>query len=463
MASTSESAGNTKKDTGSYTDGSIRRHVIKLSGVMVIGFFAMTLGNLVEIFYVGQVGKFELAAYAFVFPVAMSLNALTRGIGIGGATLIAQRIGRGITPAATLAASHCFLLTMIFTLSLAILGQFASTGLFMLLGARDEVLSLVVSYASIWFIGFPLMGIAMVSNGVIRAFGDASFPGYITVIGPLVQVLLGPLLILGWFGMTPLGLDGAAWTFVFSTSCQVLLAAWWFLGKHHRLAASIAGFIKTSRTILKVGVPAAATNCLQPLSMVIVIWLLADFGTTVVAAFGVAARIEAVAGMVVVGISAAVVPLVGQNWGARKFPRVHETLRNCYLASHIWGILAAAIMASFAPFFVNLVSDDPSLVSAAVLYLYIIPLSIGFMGMVIIATSAFNAIRIPGPALILSASRLMLVFVPLAMLLGTLVGYQGVYIAIALSHVLVGLISWIWCDRRLHTEESKLTASEGSL
>ena len=459
MTPSSPSADNTSQDTGAYVDGSIRRHVIKVSGVMIIGFFAMTLGNLVEVLYVAQVGKFELAALAFVFPVAMSLNAMTRGIGIGGAALIAQRIGRGLLPGATLAASHCFLLALMFTFSLALGGQFASTGLFMLLGAEEEVLRLAVSYTNIWFIGFPLMGLAMVSNGVIRAFGDASFPGYITVIGPLVQVLLGPLLILGWFGMTPMGLDGAAWTFVFSTGSQVLLAGWWFLVKHNRLTASTSGFVKTSRTILKVGVPAGVTNCLHPLSMVLVTWLLADFGTSVVAAFGVAVRIEAVVGMVVVAISAAVVPLVGQNWGARKFSRVHETLRNCYLSCHIWGILAAIIMASFAPFFVSLVNDDPKLVSAAVLYLYIIPLSIGFMGMVIVSTSAFNAVRVPGPALALSISRLLVVFLPLAILLSRVMGYPGVFVAIALSHVFIGVMGWLWCDRRLRREELKLSTA----
>ena len=456
MTPTPTSANNRSPDTGAYIDGSIRRHVIKVSGVMIIGFFGMTLGNLVEVVYVAQVGKFELAALAFVFPVSMSLNAMTRGIGIGGAALIAQRIGRGMLPKATLAASHCFLLTLMFTLCLAFMGQFASPGLFMLLGAEEEVLRLVVSYTNIWFIGFPLMGLAMVSNGVIRAFGDASFPGYITVIGPLVQVLLGPLLILGWFGMPPLGLDGAAWTFVCSTASQVLLAGWWFLVKHNRLVASTSGFVKTSSTILKVGLPAGATNCLHPLSMVLVTWLLADFGTSVVAAFGVAVRIEAVVGMGVVAISAAVVPLVGQNWGARKFSRVHETLRNCYLSCHIWGILAALIMAIFAPFFVSLVNDDPKLVSAAVLYLYIIPLSIGFMGMVIVSTSAFNAVRVPGPALVLSVSRLLVVFLPLAILLSRVMGYPGVFVAIALSHVFIGVMGWHWCDRRLRREALKL-------
>ena len=99
----------------------------------------------------------------------------------------------------------------------------------------------------------------------------------------------------------------------------------------------LASFNKSAVGILQVGIPAAASNMIQPLSMGVVTWLLAGFGTTVVAAFGVASRIESVVGMVVIGISTSVVPLVGQNWGARKFERVHEALNTCYAACLIWG------------------------------------------------------------------------------------------------------------------------------
>jgi len=78
-----------------FTQGSIKRHVMKLSSVMIVGFLAMTLGSLVEVFYLGMVGKLELAAIAFSFPLVMALNGITRGLGVGAASLIARSMGEG--------------------------------------------------------------------------------------------------------------------------------------------------------------------------------------------------------------------------------------------------------------------------------------------------------------------------------------------------------------------------------
>ena len=88
------SANNTVIQKSRYTEGSIGLHVLQLSSVMIFGFLAMTLGSLIELYYIGQIGTSALAAVAFMFPLTMALNAFTRGIGIGASTLIAQAMGQ---------------------------------------------------------------------------------------------------------------------------------------------------------------------------------------------------------------------------------------------------------------------------------------------------------------------------------------------------------------------------------
>ncbi|MDB3988754.1 MATE family efflux transporter [Pseudomonadales bacterium] len=444
-----------------YTEGAIRDHVAKLSSVMILGFLAMTVGQLIEIFYIGKVGKAELAAVTFMFPISMSLNALTRGIGIGAATLIAQSMGAGDREQTAMTVTHCYILVLIFTIAVALVGQFGASYLFILLGASDQVLVLATHYAKIWLIGFPMMGLAMVSNGLIRSFGNPTFPGFIMTIAPVVQVIVGPFLIFGWAGLPMLGLEGAAWAFVLGAIAQVLLAAYWYFLRERLFRLSngrfLASFNKSAVGILQVGIPAAASNMIQPLSMGVVTWLLAGFGTTVVAAFGVASRIESVVGMVVIGISTSVVPLVGQNWGARKFERVHEALNTCYAACLIWGLLAATIMWFGAGYFVNFVNDDPGLVDVAVTFLHIIPFSIGFMGLIVVSTHAFNALRRPMPALFLSVARLLIVYIPLALLGSHFFGYIGVFAATAITNVLVGIVAVVWNRRTLSREQQLLS------
>ena len=404
----------------------------------------MTFGQLVEIFYIGKVGKNELAAITYGFPIVMSLNAMTRGIGIGGAALIAQSMGTGSYEKAAVTASHCYFLVLIFTVLVSLVGQWIAPFIFITLGASDPVLDLAETYLRIWLIGFPMMGLALISNGLIRSFGNAIYPGYIMTTGPIVQVCLGPFLIFGLFGFPRMGLAGAAWVFVASACLQMLVAAYWFLFKERLLRLTLKRLAQSCYNILHVGIPAAGTNLIQPLSAAVVTWLLSGFGVAVVAGFGVASRIESVVGMVVIGIATSVVPLVGQNWGARRFERVNEALRICYIACLSWGLIAAVIMWLGADFFVRLITDDANLSDTAVTFLHIVPISIGFMGLITVATHAFNALRKPAPALILSVARLLVIYIPMALLASHYFGYVGIFAATAITNILVGIIAVVW-------------------
>ncbi|MEC8601426.1 MAG: MATE family efflux transporter, partial [Pseudomonadota bacterium] len=237
---------------------------------------------------------------------------------------------------------------------------------------------------------------------------------------------------------------GAAWAFVIGAMTQLALAAYWYFIKARMIPTSLKHLSSSVRQILHVGVPAAATNLLQPITLAISTFLVASYGTEVVAGFGVAGRIESVVGMVAIGISTSVVPVVGQNWGAALYDRAMLAIKTCYWACLIWGVTAAVLMWFGAPFFVALITNDELAATVAVEYLLIVPLSIGFMGMLTVANHGFNAIRRPGPALALSVARLVLIYLPLALIASYYFAYLGIFAAIALANVIAGLAAAIW-------------------
>ena len=243
-----------------FTEGDMSRHVLRLSGFMIMGFLAMTLAQLVEAFYLGMVGRDELAAIAFAFPLVMGFNALTRGIGVGTGAVLARAIGEGNREKAARFTSHGLLLVLIFTISCSVLLVWWGEGVFRLLGAEGHVLELAALYMLIWVIGFPGFGLSMVGSGLMRSIGDPAFPGYVMAAGSVIQVLVAPPLIFGWFDMTALGIEGAAWSFVIARSCSFGMTAWWFLVKERMLRFTLAGIGESSRAILHVGVPAAASS-----------------------------------------------------------------------------------------------------------------------------------------------------------------------------------------------------------
>lgn len=429
---------------GGFTDGDMSGHVLRLSGFMVMGFLAMTLAQLVEAAYLGMVGSDELAAIAFTFPIVMIFNAATRGIGVGTGAVLARTIGQGERETAARLTTHGLLLTLLFTLACAGLLFWQAQPLFTLLGAHGRVLELSVAYIRIWCLGVPAFGLSMIGSGLMRSIGDPAFPGYVMTAGSVIQVVVGPIFIFGLLGFPALGIEGAAWAFVVARSSSFCMTLWWFVWRERMLRMNLNGFFESARAIAHVGIPAGASNMIQPLSAAIITRLLAGFGVSVVAGYGVAARIDAVVTMVVVGISASAAPLVGQNWGAARYDRVDEALRLGYRYCMIWGVIAAVIMWLFGEFFASLISDDNEIVGTAAWYLYIVPISLGFMGMINVANASFNALSRPVPPLVLSVLRLFGVYVPAAIVASMWFGYVGIFVVTALVNVLFGLAGWQW-------------------
>ena len=448
--------GGSKPANGSFTEGDLSRHLIRLSGYMILGFLAMTLAQFVEIAYLGRVGTEAIAAVTFAFPVLMAIGAATRGIGVGIGAVLARAIGAGDRERAAFLTTHGLLLVLVFNIACAVLLVAFGRPLFHLLGARDEVLDLVVAYIRISSIGYPLFGLAMVGTGLMRSIGDPVYPGVVITSGSVLQVLIGPVLILGWLGFPALGVEGAAWSFVIARSSSFLIGVYWFCFKERMIRASFFRFAASARDILHVGLPAMASNIIEPLASAVVTRLLAPFGAAVVAGFGIGARIESVVFMVVIGIASNAAPLVGQNWGARRFDRVDQALRLCYRYCLVWGVAAAVIMWTGGELFVSLITDEPVVVATATSYLYIIPVTIGFAGMFNVANGAFNALSKPLPPLILSLLRLMVFYIPLALVARHWLGHVGIFAAAAFTNVVLGLWARQWNDRTVARQRQLL-------
>ena len=199
-----------------------------------------------------------------------------------------------------------------------------------------------------------------------------------------------------------------------------------------------------------------ASNLIEPLASALITRLMAGFGTAAVAGFGVAARIEAVVFMVVIGISSSTAPLVGQNWGAKRFDRVDLALKLCYRYCLAWGAIAASVMWLGGGWFVSLINDEPDVVATATMYLAIIPISIGFAGMANVANGAFNALSKPFPPLILSILRIGAFYIPLALLASHYFGYTGIFAAVALTNIVLGLWGRAWNRRVVVRERQRI-------
>ena len=426
-----------------FTEGPVGWHLLRLGSFMTLGSLSMNVVRLAEAAYLGIVGTEALAAMGFAFPITIFLFAFAGGIGTGASSVIARAYGAGDRRVAARLVAHAQLLVLLVGIAIGGAGAMLGEDALRLLGARGDVLAMATEYLRVYMVGFPLFMLSMVGSTLLRATGSAASPGIVMTTGSALQIALGPVLIFGWFGVPALGIAGAAWAYVASRVFSVALYAV-ILIRVRMVSWSLAGLWPSWASILHVGGPATASSLIQPISMLVATRLLAGHGHEVVAGYTVAARVETMVHMVLWSASSSIAPFVGQNWGAGNFQRVRQALRLCNLFCLAWGVVTFAVLALVGEYAVRQIDPNPTVVAVAALFFLLIPLSIGFMGVMQVATACFNALGRPLPPLVISLMRTFVLYIPLLLLGDHLWGYAGVFVAMAATNVLLGAFAWYW-------------------
>lgn len=426
-----------------FTDGSVGRHLLRLGSYMALGSVAMNASMFAEAIYLGVLGTQALAAMGVAFPVTITLFAFAGGIGTGASSVTARTMGAGDREGAARLITHSQILALAVGIVLGALGIWLARDIVTLIGATGDLRELTVDYLTVYLLGFPAFMLSIVGSTLLRATGNAKSPGIIMAAGSVLQILLGPPLIFGWFGIPALGIAGAAWAYVISRTLGMGLYVV-LLVRARMLRWTMEGAFDSWRRIMHVGGPAVASGLVMPAGMLVITRMLIGHGEAVVAGYQVASRVETLAHMILWSASSSVEPFVGQNWGAKLYDRAKAALSMTHRFSIAWGVVTFIVMVSVGKTIVAMIDDNPIVVEVSVAFFYIIPLSIGFMGMTQVASSCFNALGKPTPSLVISILRALVIGVPLAVLGNYWWGYVGIFIATAITNVVVGILAWRW-------------------
>jgi putative MATE family efflux protein len=417
---------------------------------MLWGIFASIAFSATDTYFVSRLGSRALAAISFTFPVVLMFLNMAIGLGAGASSVLARSIGAGKHEEARRLASAAVLLSLLISLAFAAIGIATINPLFRLLGAEAELMPLIEDYMAIWYLGLPLLVVPLVAMAAARATGESRLPGLLLIGSALVNLLLDPLLIFGLLGMPRLEVAGAALATVIARSGLFAGAIWMLHRRCGLLEFTWPGWRTLGRLwsrVLSVGLPAAGTNMIIPLTGGVVVALVARFGVDAVAGFGAASRIEAVTLVVFYALSSVIGPLVGQNLGAGKPERVTQVVRQSVFFCFGFGVVAALILAVLAEPLAGLFSDKAAVVRSAVLYLWIVPMSYGGAGAVMVCNAAFNGLGTPRRGVIVSVTRMLLIYLPLALLGSQVIGLEGIFVAAAVANLLAGVFGYLWLAR----------------
>jgi Na+-driven multidrug efflux pump len=444
--------------------GDPARLVVTKAVPMLAGILGMVVFNLVDTFFVGILGTEELAAMGFTFPVVMVVGSIAMGLGAGASSVISRAIGgadsaevRFLTTAALILAVT--IVTAIITVGFPLLSPALHTprctgpyplprhrlyahlaGRRSLRGDSDGREQRDPERPGTWRL--PQQSCSRrrepTQSSTLFSF-SASVPFLPLASGePPWQRSSGRMLTLG-LSMTVL-------------HRRYRMLDWGFV-ELRRCAAPLSRLIDAWLRLIRIGLPAAATNLVLPVSLGIVTRMVSAYGTAAVAGFAVAGRIEIFALAYLQALAAVATPFFGQHAAARLTPdvlihRLRRAIGGAAAASALWALLVFLLVLAAGRMIAGVFATDPAVVDVTADYLTIVAGSYAFQGMMLFVSAAFNGLNQPLRSAVTSLTRMVIFYIPLALLLRALWGINGVFAAAALANVGTGTLAVWWLLRR---------------
>lgn len=435
------------------TTGPVGRHLVNMTLPMLLGITTMMAQSFIDAWFLGRVGDRALAAYSFGFPILMIVTSVAIGLGAGTSSVVARAIGSEDHRRAKRLLTDSLILSFLITAAVSVVGVLTIKPLFQLLGAPADMIPMIRSFMIILYSGVPFIVVGMVGMSGMRATGDTRLPSKLMIAGAVLNVILDPVLIFGIGPVPAMGLNGAAMAALLARGAIFAGSLYLLLHRLHMVSFRKPEFHELTRSwadILHVGLPAAGTNAIVPIGLAVITAMIARYGPEAVAGFGVASRIESLVLVIYYALSSIIGPFVGQNLSAGREERIQLSLRLCAGFCIASGLVIALVLALLSDFLPALFSSNDAVVTVTRTFLLIAPIGYGTYGIVMVVNAAFNGLGNPMPGVIISVTRIVVLYVPLATIGMRLYGIVGIFAAYAVANILSGIIGYYWAKTNAH-------------
>ncbi len=399
--------------------------VLKLGIPLIVGMFIMVLYNLVDTYFIGLMhDDFRLAAVNLAYPVMMVTVAVSNMVGAGAASLIARSLGKGDKELAEHTVTAGIVLTVINAFILTVIGTIYIDKIVTGLGARSNTFGFTKEYVGILILGTVFTMGNYTLGQLLRSEGSVKFSIIGMIAGTVINIILDPVFIF----RLGLGIKGAALATVLGNIGGTLLSIGLYLSGKTLLRPSVR-YIKPTAEILKeifwVGVPASLETLLTSVAYIVVNNLAVAYGELTVAAMGVAQKIMSVGNYIYQGFASGVQPLMGYNFGARKYSRMRSCFKAGLISVTTMELVVMLIYYIYAPKLIDIFTDTPEVIDLGAHVLRTIMFILPFVSAVSMTRMSFQAMGKPIYAFVITLVRQLVLYVPLLIILNNIFGFQG--------------------------------------
>lgn len=426
------------------TKGSLINHLTKLALPSIGGMLAFTLFNITDTYFVGKLGTESLAAMGFTFPVVMIAGAISSGISNGSASVLARAAGEKNINKMRRTATDGILLSLLLVVLFSSIGLLTMDSLFSFLGAKNDTLPLIKSYMSIWYSCVLVVLMPPTCDSAMRAVGDTVRPFKVMLTCALLNIILDPIMIFGLLGFPAMGIRGAAIATIISRFFGMLLTLYYTHFHHKLITFNIPSFkdvFHSWKTILHIGVPSAGVSLLPQIIRMSLTSLAAYTGGTIaVAAIAAGSRIEGFTLTIAMAIGISIIPIIGQNFGAKKYSRVNQFRQILNKASLFIGLGMFITMIFVATPIIKLFTSDIAVINLTKDYLLLLTFSSIGLNLYNFTSQELNGIGLSKKAFKMNALGTLFIILPL-LFIGSRFSFVYMIMGLSLGQLLLGIIS----------------------
>ena len=423
------------------TETKIPKLITMLAIPTVISMLVTALYNFADTAFVASLNNDSItAAVNVVFPLMTIIQAVGFMIGMGAGSIIARLLGKHLDNEASKTASSALFLTLSFGFIILIFGLIFVNPLMKLLNASATVLPHARSYAIYIIIASPIVMASFALNNFLRAEGKAKLSAIGLTVGAILNVLLDPLFIF----VFDLGIKGAAIATALSQTVSFIILFSFYLRKKTvvKLGISYVSFrFKDYGLICMIGLPSLLRQGLASIATILLNGASDTHGgDSATAALGVVAKITQVVFMVMLGIGQGYQPVVGYNYGAKKYKRVKQAFWYMFIMSSCIMIIGSGLLAIFARPLVDLLVENESGINIGINALRYQCIGLSFCALGVACNMSFQSLGKKVRAILVSILRQGLCYIPFIIILPIYMGITGVELSMMIADLLTFVI-----------------------
>jgi putative MATE family efflux protein len=395
--------------------GSIPGHITTMSVTMAIGILVQTLYFFIDLYFVSKLGDAAIAGVTAAGNIWFVVLALTQILNVGTVALVSHAVGAQQRERANLVFNQALTLSMIVGAFVLVGVYLAAPAYMRTVGADEATIRAGVDYLY-WFapgLGLQFLMIAMFAT--LRGTGIVKPTMILQMVTVFVNVILAPVLIVGWGTGKPMGTAGAGLASTISVVVGVILSGYYF-HRHEKYVSvhreQMRPQTKVWGQLLHIGLPVGLEFFLMSVTMAFLYWLIRGFGAEAQAGLGVGQGVMRIIMLPAMAVAFAAAPIAGQNFGARKPERVRETFRWTAVISIILMLLLTILCQFESDTFMRVFTHEAAVVAVGAQMLLISSWNFAANGVIFSCSSLFQALGNTWPTIVSSAIRMVLFVIP---------------------------------------------------